>query len=106
MPQLSRPPLHGKDLEKLQLAFEAEELAAIYKLGSDRQGSEFIVADLLLGLQQAQERLEHLEEAGLSDHRFQYRIPIKPSAAAQDDQRMREHPCHGDRRHQPFPHHG
>ena len=55
-------PLHGKDLERLQLAFEAEELAAIYKLGFDAQGSEFIIADLLRGLKQAQERLEQIEE--------------------------------------------
>lgn len=55
-------PLHGKDLQGLQLAFETEWMAAIYKMGFDTNGSEFIIADLLLGLQQAQERLKRLEE--------------------------------------------
>ncbi len=55
-------PLHGKDLEKLLLAFDAEGFAAIYKLGFDTSGTEFIIADLLRGLKQAQERLEQIEE--------------------------------------------
>ena len=55
-------PLHGKELQGLQLAFKTEGMAAIYKMGFDTSGSEFIIADLLLGLKQAQERLKHLEE--------------------------------------------
>lgn len=54
-------PLHGKQLQDLQFAYEENGIDAVLASGISGNGSELIIADLLAGLHDAQMRLERIE---------------------------------------------
>ena len=54
-------PLHGKQLQDLQFAYEENGIDAVLASGISGNGSELIIADLIAGLHDAQMRLERIE---------------------------------------------